>query len=106
MYRLSSQLPCLPVWLQASAAKIENLLMEKSRLEGERDHAVDQLALFKKEVCTCLKGVTCPAGVALLCYTLYALPFVRPQTAFFFCSQMQAIIDEKEQATAEALSKV
>ena len=32
--------------------RIEELLMEKSKLEGERDHAVDQLALFKEEVCT------------------------------------------------------
>ena len=46
-----------------AAAKIEELLVEKSKLEGERDDAVGQLALFKQEVCTSLYGITCTAIV-------------------------------------------
>ena len=87
-----------------AAAKIEELLVEKSKLEGERDDAVGQLALFKQEVCTCLYGITCTAIVTVVCCSIYhpVHDLVWP----LFCSQMQTIIDEKEKTTAEALNKV
>lgn len=64
-------------------AKIEELLMEKSKLEDERDHAVDQLALFKKEVC--MYTFACSAvcgGSAAVCACAYmgTLSCSRPHT--------------------------
>ena len=84
--------------------------MEKAKLEGERDHAVDQLAQFKKEVCVCVHlmywypctgTVLSPHCITYLMYCYY------PAYIVSLCfSQMQAIIDEKERATTEALNKV